>query len=71
MITILCNKITIELYDYTIMPETQLSIQEGDNLLNKKKFLLREISKENREELTRFFNELRNHFGFKFIDLKY
>ena len=70
MITILYNKITIELFDYSIIPETELSIQEGDDLMHKKKFHLFDISKENREELINFFNELRNHFGFKLIDTK-
>jgi len=38
--------------------------------MNNKKFYLREINKENREELLNFLNELRNRFGFKLIDTK-
>lgn len=57
--------IIIDTWKLRYQDEIQVSIREGDNLLNTKKFYFNNLGPRGKEQLANFLRELRNHFGFK------
>jgi len=57
--------VTIDIWKLYFSDEVQVSILEGDNTLDRKKFYFHNAGEEGQKEMTRFLTALKDHFGFK------